>query len=853
MAAQSLGTLTVDLQAKTATLQSDLGKAARLTEQNFAKMQASAVATGVVIGNAISAGLEKLPELLTATIDRFDEFSKSAEKVNLSTEAFSSLAYAASLSEVGVDTLTGALGKLTKGMGAALDPTSKQAKIFKALGISVTDSTGNLRDGASVLKDFADKFEQLGGSQEAILAGQALFGKSFADLIPLLHDGAAGISDLQKEADLLGVTVSGSAGKAAEEFNDNLTRLHAATQGVFNSIAANLLPTLVEWSNQAVDLAKDQETLKDVSTGLTVVLNGIALAALTVATSFDVASATVKTAVNVFAGGIQQMQAMGKVIAHTLTLGFAGGDYKEAFTDYNTAAGNTATGVSDAWSKATTSMAANINQMRKLLGLATTDAASALKVVNGVLPKGFTQVSGGTASGKFGGVTGGVVTNPGDKSGSAMAQSIRDALAGDSGEKAADKAKKAAEELADAYAKLNEAVTKLGESADPVNKAYNTFADSVRNIDTLGADAIKKGADVVTVQQAVEQAVGAARKKLDADLAKPMQAAQEYSDALNKQLQDQKALIDVQVASIGMGEKEAANQQELAKAYKAGNDALADLQKQRDLHPESFTAEQYAAEEAALKAHNDAMIEQTKAGQQAISDAQGNWMNGVNKALTDFADAQKNTAKIAGDLTNDFLGGASDALADFVDGTKTASEAWKDFWNNFAAQASKAASNQLIGQLLGTTGSTGGGSGGSSTSGIAGILGGLFGNGGSGTATAMEASNIRSSEAAYTGGSTSWLDQAASWFGSLFGGARAAGGPVAAGMGYLVGENGPEWFSPGNNGTIIPNHALQSARSGGNRPINISFSVDGSVDRRTQQQIAKQAGAAVSRATARDR
>jgi len=41
-----------------------------------------------------------------------------------------------------------------------------------------------------------------------------------------------------------------------------------------------------------------------------------------------------------------------------------------------------------------------------------------------------------------------------------------------------------------------------------------------------------------------------------------------------------------------------------------------------------------------------------------------------------------------------------------------------------------------------------------------------------------------------------------------FGGARAAGGPVTGGKTYLVGERGPELFSPGSSGTIIPNHRL---------------------------------------------
>lgn len=48
-----------------------------------------------------------------------------------------------------------------------------------------------------------------------------------------------------------------------------------------------------------------------------------------------------------------------------------------------------------------------------------------------------------------------------------------------------------------------------------------------------------------------------------------------------------------------------------------------------------------------------------------------------------------------------------------------------------------------------------------------------------------------------------------------FGGFRAKGGPVGGGRSYIVGENGPELFTPGVNGSIIPNHALGSYRGGG--------------------------------------
>lgn len=52
---------------------------------------------------------------------------------------------------------------------------------------------------------------------------------------------------------------------------------------------------------------------------------------------------------------------------------------------------------------------------------------------------------------------------------------------------------------------------------------------------------------------------------------------------------------------------------------------------------------------------------------------------------------------------------------------------------------------------------------------------------------------------------------AQSLFGGLFGGFRASGGPVEPGKAYVVGEKGPELFSPGVSGNIIPNGASASA------------------------------------------
>jgi hypothetical protein len=59
---------------------------------------------------------------------------------------------------------------------------------------------------------------------------------------------------------------------------------------------------------------------------------------------------------------------------------------------------------------------------------------------------------------------------------------------------------------------------------------------------------------------------------------------------------------------------------------------------------------------------------------------------------------------------------------------------------------------------------------------------------------------------------------------NVFGGGRASGGSVTAGTTYLVGEKGPELFTPNASGAIIPNSAM-----GGNG-TTINLTVNGAID-----------------------
>ena len=68
---------------------------------------------------------------------------------------------------------------------------------------------------------------------------------------------------------------------------------------------------------------------------------------------------------------------------------------------------------------------------------------------------------------------------------------------------------------------------------------------------------------------------------------------------------------------------------------------------------------------------------------------------------------------------------------------------------------------------------------------------------------------------------------------------KASGGSVSGGSTYLVGEVGPELFVPSHSGTIIPNHALGSGKSGDTVNIQIIHHDNGGASTTTSGNSAK--------------
>lgn len=115
---------------------------------------------------------------------------------------------------------------------------------FSKLGIKTRDANGGLRTNVDVLLDSADAFAAMQDGTAKTAMAVDLFGKSGAELIPLLNEGSEGLREMNEMAEKLGLTFDQKTVDAAGEFNDTLDFLGLASQGVARQVAAQLLPAL---------------------------------------------------------------------------------------------------------------------------------------------------------------------------------------------------------------------------------------------------------------------------------------------------------------------------------------------------------------------------------------------------------------------------------------------------------------------------------------------------------------------------------------------------------------------------------------------------------------------------------
>jgi hypothetical protein len=264
----ALGQLVVSLTAETAKFREGLEKATKQAESNFNRMTSLAKTAGAAIVGALSVGA--IASAVKGQIDLADELAKTSQKIGIQVEELQKLRYAADLSGVSAEGLTQSVKKL------AID-AENGGKAMAAIGVSARGANGEMKSAQTLFTEVAEAISKMGDGTQKTAAAVSIFGKAGADLIPLLNSGADGIKAMTDEAVELGFVMDESLTKAAERYNDNLTRLSKAKDGIFVQITKQLLPALEALTNEMVTFAKEGSLASVIGKSITTVFQTVAV------------------------------------------------------------------------------------------------------------------------------------------------------------------------------------------------------------------------------------------------------------------------------------------------------------------------------------------------------------------------------------------------------------------------------------------------------------------------------------------------------------------------------------------------------------------------------------------------
>lgn len=188
---------------------------------------------GAALGSAVSAGLAA------------DDLNTLSKQSGFSTEQLQIWSYGADRVDVSVNDIVKSAQKLKKNM---VSTSSDVSAAWQKLGISVTDSNGNLRDSTVVFDETVRALSKIENETERDTLSMTLFGKSADSLAGIIDDGGEAFRGFGQEAKDAGLILDQDALNKANEFNDAIDKIKAQGAGTFaeigTEIAGMLLPFL---------------------------------------------------------------------------------------------------------------------------------------------------------------------------------------------------------------------------------------------------------------------------------------------------------------------------------------------------------------------------------------------------------------------------------------------------------------------------------------------------------------------------------------------------------------------------------------------------------------------------------
>ena len=166
-----------------------------------------------------------------------DELNTLSKQTGLSTDALQKMQYASELVDVDVNTITGAVSKMKKGLDSNADA-------FEKIGVSVKDANGEYRDTESIFYDTIQALGQIQNETERDIVAMDLFGKSADELAGIIDDGGKAMRELGKEAESKGLIISQDDLDKANDLNDTLDKLKTTVGSSVGKAAVSVAEAL---------------------------------------------------------------------------------------------------------------------------------------------------------------------------------------------------------------------------------------------------------------------------------------------------------------------------------------------------------------------------------------------------------------------------------------------------------------------------------------------------------------------------------------------------------------------------------------------------------------------------------
>lgn len=189
----------------------------------------------------VVAGSAALLGFTAATTAATDRQGKLAKQTGVSVEEIDALEFA--LKRAGgqgeamgtsLEQLSIRISETSRGIGSGIEA-------FGILGISVTDTNGQLKSTEQILLEVSDSLQRFSKAEQIELADKL----GLRDSILLLQEGSDGIRELTNEARALGVTTREDAA-LSEQFQDSLTNIFQVIKQISRVLTRSLVPILQE-------------------------------------------------------------------------------------------------------------------------------------------------------------------------------------------------------------------------------------------------------------------------------------------------------------------------------------------------------------------------------------------------------------------------------------------------------------------------------------------------------------------------------------------------------------------------------------------------------------------------------